>query len=63
MRKAVIVSAAILAFAGPAQATKWCAKYNATNCGFTSYQQCMATVRGAGRTCVPKAEPTQHHRG
>jgi Protein of unknown function (DUF3551) len=29
----------------------WCVHYlpdNGTNCGFTSYEQCMATARGAG---------------
>jgi hypothetical protein len=35
----------------------WCAQYTgsrsgATNCGFTSYEQCMMTARGAGATCV-----------
>jgi hypothetical protein len=35
----------------------WCAQYmvrggGATNCGFTSYEQCMMTARGAGAYCV-----------
>jgi hypothetical protein len=36
----------------------WCAEYsgsngdNGTNCGFTSYEQCMMTARGAGAFCV-----------
>ena len=34
----------------------WCVQYTdksgATNCGFTSYEQCMMTARGAGATCV-----------
>lgn len=35
----------------------WCAQYynsnsGATNCGFVSYEQCMATARGAGAWCV-----------
>jgi hypothetical protein len=34
----------------------WCAQYTgrgaARNCGFTSYEQCMATARGAGAYCV-----------
>jgi Protein of unknown function (DUF3551) len=34
----------------------WCAQYTgrsgATNCGFTSYEQCMMTARGAGAYCV-----------
>jgi len=34
----------------------WCAQYTgrgaARNCGFTSYEQCMLTARGAGAYCV-----------
>jgi hypothetical protein len=35
----------------------WCAQYygansGGTNCGFTSYQQCMMTAQGAGAWCV-----------
>src|SRR5262252_2305425 len=36
----------------------WCAQYmsssgdGATNCSFTSYEQCMMTARGAGAYCV-----------
>ena len=35
----------------------WCAQYydsnsGTTNCGFVSYEQCMATARGAGAWCV-----------
>src|SRR5437764_8453177 len=35
----------------------WCAQYydsnsGATNCGFVSYEQCMATARGGGAWCV-----------
>ena len=35
----------------------WCAQYynsnsGATNCGFVSYEQCMATAWGAGAWCV-----------
>ena len=33
----------------------WCVHYlpdNGTNCGFTSYEQCMATARGAGARCA-----------
>jgi hypothetical protein len=33
----------------------WCANYNAgggmTNCGFYSYQQCMAAISGNGGFC------------
>jgi len=34
-----------------AQAAPWCAFYDAStyNCGFHTFEQCLATVRGAGR--------------
>jgi hypothetical protein len=46
---------AVLA-AAPAQAVEypWCANFHegaGTNCGFTSYEQCMQTVRGSGGFC------------
>jgi hypothetical protein len=35
---------------------RWCAEYNtgdwARNCGFVTYQQCMATVSGIGGFCT-----------
>ena len=38
-----------------AQNYPWCAQYSirggARNCGFVTYQQCMATVRGIGGYC------------
>ena len=39
----------------PAQAAPWCAFYGSStyNCGFHSYEQCLATVRGAGGWCRP----------
>jgi hypothetical protein len=50
---------AVACIAGtPAQAQNypWCAQYGrsaggAMNCGFTSFQQCMATVSGIGGFC------------
>jgi len=38
--------------------TRWCAQYGgmaggATNCGFFTIEQCMATVSGIGGFCVP----------
>jgi Protein of unknown function (DUF3551) len=45
------------AFVTPAQAQNypWCAYYSSsfggTNCGFTTYQQCMADVSGIGGFC------------
>ena len=36
-----------------AKAAPWCAFYDFStyNCGFYSYEQCLATVRGAGGWC------------
>jgi len=43
--------------AGPAAADpyKWCAAYRsgANNCGFTTIEQCQASVSGVGGSCVP----------
>jgi len=37
----------------------WCAHYKgrfgAENCGFTSFQQCLATIWGVGGFCAPNA--------
>ena len=46
--------AAIVCIEKPAEAQNggWCAEYNmgggATNCGFATFQQCMAAVSGVG---------------
>ena len=44
-------------FGWPAQAREypWCARYDWTtrNCGFVSFQQCLATIQGAGGRCEP----------
>lgn len=49
----------VLAFGGAARAQNypWCAQYSGNmggsmNCGFVSFDQCMATVRGMGGFCV-----------
>jgi hypothetical protein len=36
----------------------WCVQYGGIssttkNCGFTSFQQCLATARGNGASCIP----------
>ena len=41
-----------------AQNYPWCAYYNfqhggATNCGWATFEQCLATVRGIGGSCGP----------
>jgi hypothetical protein len=42
--------------AGHAEPYKWCANYGgdmggSSNCGFTTWDQCMATVSGIGGSC------------
>ena len=60
----------LLAAADPAQAREypWCARYDWTtaNCGFVSFQQCLATISGIGGRCEPNpryvAEPRRRAR-
>lgn len=63
---------ALSGFAGgnAAQAREypWCARYDAWayNCGFTTRQQCEATISGAGGICqmnprAVAAEPAPHY--
>jgi Protein of unknown function (DUF3551) len=45
-----------------AQNYPWCAIYSdgsgdgGTNCGFTTFQQCMNTARGLGSLCQPNTQ-------
>jgi Protein of unknown function (DUF3551) len=43
-----------------AQNYPWCAYYDGgisgTNCGFTTFQQCLATVSGIGGSCEPNTQ-------
>jgi hypothetical protein len=55
--------AAIVCIAKPAEARDypWCAYYNfqhggATNCGWATFEQCLATVRGIGGSCGPNPQ-------
>ncbi len=67
---AILAASAGFGTAAQAQNYPWCAYYGGrfgggggTNCGFTSFEQCMATVRGIGGFCdrntqyVPPAGP------
>jgi hypothetical protein len=50
-------SLGVILGAMPAQAVEypWCANFHegaGSNCGFTSYEQCMQTVRGSGGFCA-----------
>ena len=51
-----VVLAQLPASALPIDNTRWCAVYSrhgGTNCGFFTWQQCMATVSGIGGFCEP----------
>jgi hypothetical protein len=54
---AVWTMASLFLIVGPAAADpyKWCAAYRngSNNCGFTTIEQCQATVSGVGGSCVP----------
>jgi len=41
--------------AAKAREYPWCARYDWTtyNCGFVSFQQCLATISGIGGRCEP----------
>jgi hypothetical protein len=46
-----------------AQNGEWCAYYNtgdggSRNCGFATFEECLATVRGIGGNCGPSPYPT-----
>jgi hypothetical protein len=68
----VLIGVAGLAGRAEAQNYPWCAILTvgdaAYNCGFVSYDQCMATVRGIGGMCMvnntynanPPATPRRH---
>jgi hypothetical protein len=48
------IAAAMFTTAAKAQNYPWCALYKegAVNCGFTTFQQCLATVSGSGGLCT-----------
>ena len=69
----VSVNAILAPVAKAEVAYPWCAYYGrfgtqATNCGFTSYRQCMATVSGIGGYCdrnpryPARAKKKRHYR-
>jgi len=79
MKAFLFVSALLVGIAGistyaDAQNYPWCAQYSgrgggARNCGFTTFDQCMATVSGIGGICVRNtqyvpfvARPSPHTR-
>jgi len=62
----IVGSALVLMGAGEARAGAWCAWYDpyTYNCGFNTFEQCQATISGAGGYCAPNANqpPTQRRR-
>jgi hypothetical protein len=54
-------------FAQSAYDYPWCALYTktsgATSCYFTSFEQCIATMRGIGGTCIRNPYDGADHRG
>ena len=55
MRTSILVVAAFFLTSVNARADgPWCAYYvkGATNCGFYSYEQCMADISGIGGSCL-----------
>lgn len=65
LRIVVVTLAALTLLPSPAAAQQhieypWCANYSGgasggggSNCGFTSFEQCLETVRGMGGFCDP----------
>lgn len=52
----IILVAGMMSTRAEAQNYPWCAYYGGrggggTNCGFTTFQQCMATISGMGGFC------------
>jgi hypothetical protein len=52
----ILVGTAAIATRAEATNYPWCAQYGgkaggAENCGFVSFEQCMATIRGMGGFC------------
>jgi hypothetical protein len=65
-----VLAAALSALPDRAQAERyypWCAWYDewSYNCGFTTLQQCMATISGVGGLCKPNSygPPAAKQRG
>lgn len=50
---ALIAALQLLPAAAQAREYPWCARYDWStyNCGFVSFEQCLATVRGIGGIC------------
>jgi Protein of unknown function (DUF3551) len=65
----ILVVTAVTGTRAQAQNYPWCAIYDeegdAYNCGFVSFEQCMADLRGIGGACQPNntyVPPSGPHR-
>ncbi len=67
---AACIAAVAIGTPAEAQNYPWCAQYSrggGQNCGFTTFQQCLDTVRGIGGFCnpntqyVPPPGPRRHY--
>ena len=57
----ILLSAALPVPHAEAQSYPWCASYGggmggSSNCGFTTLQQCQATISGMGGFCEPNTQ-------
>ena len=62
MRTIVLVLLALVGMSltsTDADAGSWCANYRrgVSNCGYSSFEQCWATVRGLAGSCAPNPFP------
>ena len=50
---AILLGMPLAATPAAAREYPWCARYDwsTTNCGFVSFQQCLATISGIGGRC------------
>jgi hypothetical protein len=63
---AMLVAGVLGGGSAQAQEYPWCARYDWTtrNCGFVSFQQCLATISGIGGRCEenPRYVPPQRRK-
>jgi hypothetical protein len=57
----IVAATTVLNTPTKAQNYPWCAYYSGkggggTNCGFTTFEQCMETARGLGSNCQPNTQ-------
>jgi hypothetical protein len=67
----ILIASTAIGTSAQAQSYPWCAQYGsgfgASNCGFSTWQQCQADVSGIGGFCAPNtlyqppAAPRHHH--